>query len=139
MSDNNVVVFPGIPVRWAGIDHELHWTLAAALRESGRHGFERKLQGQWARYALPGWKEDPVNLPDFVDCALLMAREQHYLNGLPWKDAFQYVIQIVTSEPERNRSYAINWIQAYNMEHAIEIVERLANLPNPRSHNSTGT
>ena len=133
MSDNNVVVFPGIPVRWAGIDHELHWTLAAALRESGRHGFERKLQGQWARYALPGWKEDPVNLPDFVDCALLMAREQHYLNGLPWKDAFQYVIQIVTSEPERNRSYAINWIQAYNMAHAIEIVGRLANLPNPRS------
>ena len=76
-----------------------------------------------------------MNLPDFVDCALLMAREQHYLNGLPWKDAFQ----IVTSEPEGNRSYAINWIQAYNMEHAIEIVERLANLPNPRSHNSTGT
>ena len=88
----------------AGFDYELHWTLSDALRESARHGFDRKLKDLWPRYTLPGWQDNPMARPDFLDCALLMAREQHYLNALPRKDAFQHVIQIVTSKPEGNRS-----------------------------------
>ena len=137
MSDDNVVDFPGTPIQGAELDYELHWTLAEALRESARHGFDRKLKGLWARYALSGWKENPMALPDFLDCALLMAREQRYLNALPWKDAFQHVLQIVTSKPEPNRSEGIAWIKVYNEEFETEILARLANLPNPRSHKGT--
>ena len=39
-----------------GFDYELHWTLSDALRESARHGFDRKLKDLWPRYTLPGWQ-----------------------------------------------------------------------------------
>ena len=103
MPTDNVAEFPGTPIRGAGFDYEVHWTLSEALRESARQGFERKLKGLWARYASPRWKEHPFGRPDFLDSALLVAREQHYFEGRTWRDSFRYVVQIVTSKPECER------------------------------------
>ena len=109
------------------------------MRESVRHGFERKLKGLWARYASPEWKEQPLALPDFLDSALLIAREQHYLNALTWKDSFRYVVQIVTSKPESDRLGGITWIHAYRLVYNDALVGRLAILPDPRSHDGPKT
>lgn len=99
----SVVPFPGSEVVGG---FQAHPILQEALRESARHGFERKLNGLYTRHAdsLPN---KPMTRAAFLDAGLLFANVGHFVDGLSWKEAFKAVVRCVTSKPEAERYDAI--------------------------------
>lgn len=130
MGDRNVIAFPGSEEIGG---YTMHPSLQEASRESARYGFERKLKSLFSRYAESSIaveahdRQAAITLTraSLLDAGLLFARVNYSIHGMPWKDAFEAVLQQVTSKPEAERCDAILQLLAEYKVHGRALMDDL--------------
>ena len=104
MTSDNVTPFPGSETFIIGGERTgMTIGLQTVVRESARHGFERKLKGMWNRFDASDLNREQKIFAraDFLDAGLLFARVAKFRTRASWKQVFSNVVGYIKTEAHR--------------------------------------